>query len=236
MIKPEKALSAPMSKFIQELQGIIAEKHLLNHPFYQAWSKGQLPMNVMREYAKQYYHLEKNFPMFLSKMHAACADTFDVRQIIAQNLFDEEVGAENHRELWLRYCEGIGVPREEVEASSMIDETRESVAVFNKLANDYVTGSAALAAYESQIPAVAKSKMAGLAAHYGVEDEHATKFFRVHSVVDVRHADAWWDVIEKHADTDETQQQVREAVAKGRDALWRFLDGIMRVYMPQHVC
>ena len=50
----------------QTLKAIIEEKHLLKHPFYQAWSNGTLPLSVMQKYAIQYYHLELNFPKFLS--------------------------------------------------------------------------------------------------------------------------------------------------------------------------
>lgn len=222
--------------FIDELKAIVSEKHLLNHPFYQAWSKGELPIEVMREYAKQYYHLEKNVPVFLSKMHNASGENFDVRQVITQNMHDEEGGKENHRELWLRYSEGIGADRESVETSNAIPETLSAIKTFEMLSSDYLTGSAAFAAYESQIPEIAKSKIEGLETHYDISDTQTLKFFRVHQFVDEKHADAWWSIIDKHADTNEKKDAVRDAVTKGRDALWNFLNGIMREYMPNHAC
>lgn len=225
-----------MSAFIEELKEIIAKKHLLNHPFYQAWNKGELPIEVMQEYAKQYYHLEKNFPVFLSQMHAASGDNFDARRVITQNLHDEEGGTETHRELWLKYGEGIGVDRTEIENAEMISETEAAVSTFNELSHDYLLGSAALAAYEDQIPEVATSKVKGLEDHYDISDNETTKFFRVHEVADVAHAAAWWDIIDGHANTEEEKDAVRKAVTKGRDALWSFLDGIMREYMPSHAC
>ena len=45
-----------------------------------------------------------------------CADP-DTRRVLVENLIDEEVGPENHRELWLRFAEGLGLTREEVVSS-----------------------------------------------------------------------------------------------------------------------
>ena len=61
-----------MTDFIATLDGIISEKSLLKHPFYQAWTAGTLPMEKLREYAKQYFHFEAAFPTFLSAIHAHC--------------------------------------------------------------------------------------------------------------------------------------------------------------------
>ena len=36
----------------QDLLALIDEKHLLKHPFYQAWSMGTLPIEVMKKYAE----------------------------------------------------------------------------------------------------------------------------------------------------------------------------------------
>ena len=222
-----------MSTFITHLQKLISEKHLLNHPFYKHWSAGTLPLPVMQRYAEQYYHLEKNFPTFLSRMHSDCAD-FNVRQTITDNLYDEEHGEQNHRELWLRFAEAIGVTREAVQASTPLPETAAAIENFKQMsAESFVSGSAALAAYESQIPAVATSKIDGLKKHYGISDERGTDFFRVHSTLDVAHSNEWWNIIEKHATTPALQEKVEQAVVVGRDALWNFLDGVCRAYFPE---
>ncbi len=42
--------------FSQELQARIAKYDLLSHPFYKAWSAGELSRDDLREYACQYYH------------------------------------------------------------------------------------------------------------------------------------------------------------------------------------
>ena len=38
----------------QTLDSKIANHNLLNHPFYQAWSTGELPTEALRSYAREY--------------------------------------------------------------------------------------------------------------------------------------------------------------------------------------
>lgn len=219
--------------FIQELKEIIAEKHLLTHPFYQAWTAGTLPLEVMQKYAEQYYHLEKNFPNFLSAM-LMTAESEDAREAILHNFQDEVYGNENHRELWLKFGEGIGATRNEIKTAEALKSTSDAVATFEELSKkSFLLGSAALAAYEAQVPEVAKEKIDGLVRNYGIDSEETMKFFRVHGEVDSAHAETWWNIIEKFCDDEAVKQDVRESVMKGRDALWNFLTGIMEAYYPE---
>ena len=128
-----------MTSFIETLDQIISEKSLLSHPFYQAWTAGTLPMENLREYAKQYFHFEAAFPTFLSAIHAHC-ESGETRQAILNNLWDEEHGAENHLALWLRFCESLGVDEAEVRASEPNAKTRDLVDGFRAAcANGSVT-------------------------------------------------------------------------------------------------
>src|SRR5438552_18872526 len=53
--------------FSQELQARIAKYDLLSHPFYKAWSAGELSRDDLREYACQYYHHVAAFPTYLAQ-------------------------------------------------------------------------------------------------------------------------------------------------------------------------
>jgi pyrroloquinoline quinone (PQQ) biosynthesis protein C len=48
----------------------IAQRGLLQHPFYQSWTKGELTLPVLRDYAQQYYHHVAAFPTYLSALHS----------------------------------------------------------------------------------------------------------------------------------------------------------------------
>ena len=80
---------------IETLDAIVAERSLLKHPFYQAWTAGTLPIENLRDYAKQYFHFEAALPTFLSAIHTRMEPGAS-RQSVLENLWDEEHGAENH--------------------------------------------------------------------------------------------------------------------------------------------
>ena len=101
----------------KRIDDVVSEQHLLKHPFYTAWTEGTLTVSALRGYAAQYYKHVAAFPRYLSAIHAQTPD-LETRQYLLENLIDEERGAENHPELWLRFAEGIGTTREVVRGFS----------------------------------------------------------------------------------------------------------------------
>jgi pyrroloquinoline-quinone synthase len=126
---------ARQSGLIASLDAMVQERSLLKHPFYQSWSAGSLSLERLRNYAAQYYRHVEAFPRYLSALHSRCED-IESRQALLENLIDEERGAENHPELWLRFAEGLGVSRDEVLASIPSNSTRALIATFDHLARD----------------------------------------------------------------------------------------------------
>ena len=208
------------------LDSIVARRSLLQHPFYQAWNAGSLPIESLREYARQYFHFEAAFPTFLSSIHAKM-EPGEFRQSVLQNLWDEESGDENHLALWLRFCESLGLSEDEVRASEPNAETRELVEGFRAACSNgtVAEGLATLYAYESQASAVSRTKIDGLRKFYGFEDPAGYEFFSVHEQLDVCHAQNEHSVIRAMADTPEQRDVVERATEVAADRLWRFLDG-----------
>src|SRR2546421_8641010 len=95
---------------VDRIDAQVAAKHLLTHPFYQAWTRGELSREALQDYARQYYHHVAAFPTYLSAVHANTDDQETRRQILA-NLVDEEAGEPNHPALWLQFAEGLGVTK-----------------------------------------------------------------------------------------------------------------------------
>jgi pyrroloquinoline-quinone synthase len=174
---------------VANIDAVVARRHVLNHPFYQAWSRGELTMAALQDYARQYYHHVAAFPTYLSAVHAQVDDPA-VRQVILANLVDEEGRDPTHPELWLRFAEGLGVAREDVRNTSHWAETDALISAFRGACHDGppTDGLAALYAYECQQPAVAASKIDGLRQHYGVDDPRTLEYFSVHHEADVAHS------------------------------------------------
>jgi pyrroloquinoline-quinone synthase len=212
---------------IARLDAMIAERHLLVHPFYQDWSAGRLSLETLREYAAQYYRHVEAFPRYLSAIHSRC-DDLGARQALLENLIEEERGADNHPELWLRFGEGLGIARERVIASTPTPATRDLVDTFKRLAHDapVAAGLAALYVYEAQIPAVAATKIDGLKRYYGVTDARTLAFFTAHQEADVYHARTGAELIERLAPDAASAVAVVEAADAAIAALWAMLDGV----------
>jgi pyrroloquinoline-quinone synthase len=218
------------AEFVRALDAAVQRHAMLSHPFYQAWSEGALSLDDLREYSKQYFHHVKAFPRYVSAVHANC-DDLKLRQELLQNLCEEEQGDSNHPELWLRFAEGLGVARESVEEAEPTRATQASVEIFRDLTKNgsYLQGMAALYAYESQIPDVAKTKREGLGDFYGLRDPRAVSFFSVHEDADVVHRQVECDALVAHAQSVEERQAVVDAAERASQALWQFLDGMQQL-------
>jgi pyrroloquinoline-quinone synthase len=212
-----------MHSLIARLNQNIDEKHLLKHPFYLAWTSGELSLADLQLYAAQYFAHVRAFPAYLSEMHCRCED-LDVRKVIAGNLAEEEGGAETHPDLWLQFAQGLGVDGGSIRRAAANDKVRNLIETYRQVAR-LETGLAAagLYCYEKQVPAVSASKIAGLRQHYGVGDPATVRYFAVHETADVRHAAEWETVLEKTAPDAEQALAVADRVL---DALWGALDGI----------
>ncbi len=212
---------------IDDVRAIVARRSLLDHPFYQAWQRGALTLADLRVYAAQYYHHVLAFPQYVSGAHAICPDQRD-RQELLENLIEEERGEENHPELWLRFAEGVGASRAEVEGAAPLPETSALVALYREatLRRSFPEACAALYVYESQVPEVAKTKIAGLTRFYGIDDPRTLQFFEVHIGADEVHAEVGAGMVRRHAASDPARAAVLGTARACADALWSFLDGV----------
>ena len=205
----------------------VAEKAMLKHPFYQAWTEGRLPIDTLRAYARQYFHHVEAFPRAVSAVHSACPDR-DGRRMLAENLAEEEgieAGKQDHASLWLMFAGGLGESAEAVRAQPLNGETRALIDTFRRLSRQsYAAGLGALYAYESQFPGVATAKIEGLIDRYGINDEETLRFFHVHESADVEHSAVCRTLLDRLPESERA-----EAVAAGEElaaALWNFLSGV----------
>lgn len=216
-----------MDGFAGELVQRLARTHLLKHPFYQAWSAGELTKEQLAVYARQYYHQVEAFPRYVSGVHAGCTD-LETRRKLLENLIAEERGENNHPELWMRFAESLGQTREAVKAQELLPETAEMIETFSELTRSgtYAEGLGALFAYEQQVPAVAQSKIDGLKKFYGLDNERALSFFTEHLEADVWHSQEEAEMM--NALSPKEQLEAGAAAERAGEALWKFLDGICR--------
>ena len=227
--------------FWQELNARIAKYDLLRHPFYQAWTMGQLTHDDLRAYAADYYHHVAAFPEYLrifeERLNPAEGGPAvrEMAEAVSQNRGDEEGAGSpdgrSHAELWLDFAEGMGANRTMVKGHRPVAEVRELISTFEKIAEEGTPAEALAAfyAYESQVPRVAREKAAGLLSRYGA-DTKACHYFILHTTADVHHSQVWRDLLEQQlsATGEGCATHALDAAEKIAQALWCALDGIER--------
>ena len=211
---------------VKSLDAAIQKRHLLRHPFYQSWSKGEVPMETLRSYAGQYYRFESNFPRYVGAVYSHLDAPKD-RRVLLDNLVDEEGRAPTHPELWLRFARGLGVPPGVVARAPVWPATSRLLGEYERstFRESPARGLGALYAYESIFPEIAAEKSRGLRAHYGLTDIAAHEFFRVHTFADVAHAKAEREILRRQIGSSAPAgADARRGVDGAIDAWWKFLD------------
>jgi pyrroloquinoline-quinone synthase len=188
--------------------------NVLEHPFYQRWSVGELSREELARYSGQYRHATAA----LARLCADVADASpeDERPELRRHAEEERA----HMALWDGFVEAVGG---EVGAEPTA-ETQECVQIWSG-GEDRLSKLVRVYAIESGQPAISRTKREGLVAHYGIGDGPGNEYFRVHEKADVVHAAEGRSLIEAHlADADpDALVEAAEAVFK---ANWRLLDGV----------
>ena len=216
-----------LQAFLAALEERIARYDLLCHPYYKAWTAGQLTRDDLREYAADYYHHVAAFPTYLSALHSRLEDG-EARRAVLRNLCEEEIDGRPHSELWLDFVGGMGADRDEVRERAPLAEVRELIAEFRRVAREGTTAEALAAfyAYESQVPRVAKQKADGLAQRYGA-DAKTCGYFTLHQFADVEHSHVWRELLSAEVTKHPEQAEAALNTAESRrSALWHALDGM----------
>jgi pyrroloquinoline-quinone synthase len=218
--------------FFENLEARIAPFNLLKHPFYQAWSAGELTETDLREYASEYWHAVSAFPTYLSEFHAQLPDA-ELRRIVLNNLVDEEgIGSRDgraHSDIWMDFATGMGADANEVRTREINAETRTLIAAFRQMMREQPASAlAALYSYESRVPEIARTKAEGLAKHYGADDA-TRRYFTLHEKADVFHAQVWREALEAEVSGDAAaEESACDAAEKAARMLWSSLDGVER--------
>jgi pyrroloquinoline-quinone synthase len=188
--------------------------NVLEHPFYQRWSAGELSREELARYSSQYRHATAA----LARLCADVADSAPEEERAELRRHADEEKA--HIALWDGFVEAVGG---EVGAEPTA-ETQECVDTWSA-GEDRLSKLVRLYAIESGQPAISRTKRKGLAAHYEIGDGPGNEYFRVHEIADVGHAAEGRSLIEAHlagADPD-ALVEAAEAVFKTN---WRLLDGV----------
>jgi pyrroloquinoline-quinone synthase len=212
------------AQLVEKIDAAIAEKSLLKHPFYQDWQMGKLSREALQLYAAQYYRHVEAFPKHLRVLAARTEGP--IRDIILENLAEEENPSRPHPKLWRDFAGTLGVNEEDITCCPALPGTQAVVETFREIVGDRPVAEAvaALYAYEAQVPEIASTKIEGLQRFYGVKSEKGLAYFTLHEEADKAHRAAWRGWLEQHAQGDEAE--ILETTNQALDALWGALDAV----------
>ena len=185
---------------------------VLQHPFYQRWSDGELTPEELARYSGQYRHAVEAIATMSADVAESLPERVELRRHAA-----EELG---HVRLWDGF---VGAVDGDVDAEPTA-ETADCVTNWTA-DGDSLETLARLYAVEVAQPAISRTKREGLLERYGFEDGSGTAYFKVHEGRDVEHAAEVRELISELA-SDADADRLVAAAESAYEANWRLLDGV----------
>lgn len=214
-----------MTLLIDQINVEIDKYSLLKHKFYQMWQEGKLTMDHLAGYSKEYYQLVKNVPNFV-KNTLNNNPNHKYNKLIEGNLIEER----EHIALWEEFASSLKVTPSDLKNYGGDSLTNNAIQKLIDISNSsFEEGVAALYAFEKQLPKISQTKRAGLVDFYGLTEENAHKYFKIHEEVDVMHAKMWENILNEC--TSEAHEKILDAVKTSMTAQNLLLDAVLQKYV-----
>jgi pyrroloquinoline-quinone synthase len=200
--------------------------NVLEHPFYERWSAGELSARELSVYASEY-------------RHAVVALARASEQVTAKAGPEHRAGLERHAaeeaahvELWDEFARAARA-RDAGAGDGLAGaaaQTEACIAAWTA-GSDALEHLAVLYAIEASQPEISRTKLEGLTEHYGyVAEGPAVEYFTLHERLDVEHARQAGELIrELLAARSDGEAVADRMVARAQAALagnWELLDGV----------
>ena len=202
------------------------EYNVLEHPFYQRWSAGELSAEELGFYAGEYRHAVAAL--------AQASDSVATKVGPEHRAGLERHAAEerSHIALWDEFAAAAGDGASQREP---LAETERCVGAWTAGENA-LEHLAVLYAIEAGQPAIAQTKLDGLVERYGYSPEGpAVEYFQLHATLDVEHARQARELIaeltsEDDADAHAQADRMVELATAALRSNWELLDGVDRQF------
>jgi len=211
-----------MNSLVKRIDELIEKQSLLKHPFYVMWSEGNLTIDSLNGYSKEYFQLVKAVPSFVKTIIQQSPDT--VKSELGSNQKEET----EHIASWMKFASALGVSQEDLEKYAGLEKTRKAVSELSSLMDSFEGGAAAMYALEQEIPKISLSKIDGMRKFYNMTSDDAIEYFRLHAEADIRHAATWRRILEKIPS--EREEELFQIASRSISAQNMLLDSCYEAY------
>lgn len=226
-------------EFRKALEDAIKGNHSQKAPFTLAWAEGKLERRHFARWAENHYHYVGPFANYLAYIYHNTPDTPEyesAKDFILQNMYEEEIAADRHTDLLIRFAEACGTTSERVRDPKNMTPTTlglQSWCYAVAAREHFVIATAALVVgLESQVPDIYRKQTPVLRDKYGFTDEEI-EFFDLHIVSDEIHGERGYKIVLEHANTPELQQRCIDIVRVGADMRRSYTDSLWREYLEK---
>jgi pyrroloquinoline-quinone synthase len=220
--------------FVLRVDQEIERQSLLKHPFYQLWSKGDLSINHLQGYSKEYFQLVKLIPRFVGNIISnsfVSGLPYFANESFTKLLNNSMQEESDHITPWVDFATSIGVPKNELLDYQGSDKTNKATEEMRNLTEESVTqGAAAMYAYEKELPKISNTKLEGLQNFYGLTDKKCLNYFEIHQEIDIKHAAIWREALES-IDSNADQEAAFAASKSSLTCLNTILDDVHEKYV-----
>jgi pyrroloquinoline-quinone synthase len=203
------------------------------HRFFRELEAGQVPKRVVHRWATQFYPWLACVPIAMAERFARTSwdpanDRF--RTMILDQLV-EEAGdpkgkAPGHPELWLRFCEGIGLPRSKVVGAPLLPTALVAIDDFLYVNREMPFYISAAGSSEPPNVELCQRLLPAFRTHYGVDEEHL-EYYSLHVTADEEHTRFVGEMVAAFAHTPDIRRQMWDAMVRGFALHALLVDGVL---------
>lgn len=201
-----------------------AENKFWEQPMWQGLIQGTLSLPMVKEFARQHGIIPLHNHNYHGRLYVHCPDP-KWREMIAEVVYEEGTGrlyadGVAHNELYYRFGEGVGVPRNEMIGARYCPGALAFKAYFSGMCEKtFLEGvSCHMLAAEAQGPGYFSSIAEHLKKNFDLSDEQVA-FWTVHDVADEDHSGIGRELLEEFAHEEADFQLVLQVVRETIDMM-----------------